>query len=131
MENPSLRASMVAMLLPCTYSIAAQNWPSISPAPYTLVMFGLLRTLVASASVDSACSRACGVLAEGAQLDRFQGDGLSALQVIGFIDNASWRFRQFTQNFEVADFRRHSFLLQSIAAVSFFATKLRRHTHRG
>ena len=37
---------MVAMLLPCTYSMAAQNWPSISPAPKTLVMFGLLKTLV-------------------------------------------------------------------------------------
>jgi len=33
MENPSFRASMVAMLLPWMYSIAAQNWPSISPAP--------------------------------------------------------------------------------------------------
>ena len=80
MENPSLRASMVAMLLPCTYSIAAQNCPSISPAPYTFVMFGLLRTFVASASVEQSLLESLGVLAKGAELDRFQGDGLSALR---------------------------------------------------
>ena len=49
---------MVAMLLPCTYSMAAQNWPSITPAPKTGVMLGLLMALVLSASASSACSSA-------------------------------------------------------------------------
>ena len=38
--------------------MAAQNWPSISPAPNTLVMLGLLSTFVLSASASSASSRA-------------------------------------------------------------------------
>src|SRR5260370_36786566 len=57
-ENPSLRASMVAMLLPCMYSMAAQNWPSTTLAAVTLVMLGLFKTLVASDSASSACSSA-------------------------------------------------------------------------
>ncbi len=49
---------MVAMLLPCTYSMAAQNWPSMIAALETGVMLGLLKTLVLSASASSACSSA-------------------------------------------------------------------------
>src|SRR5437879_7563155 len=50
MEKPSWRANMVAILLPCTYSIAAQKRPSISPAPERSATFWLLRDLVLSAS---------------------------------------------------------------------------------
>ena len=37
-------------------AIAAQNWPSISPAPYTSVMLGLLKSLVLSASCRMRCT---------------------------------------------------------------------------
>ena len=74
--------------VPCTYSMAAQNWPSISPAPNTLVMLGLLRTLVASASASRHCSRVRRAVAEGRQLNGLKGDCLAGFRIVGFIDRA-------------------------------------------
>src|SRR5215472_14369393 len=49
-------------------------------------------------------------VAKGIQLDCFQRDRLAALGIVGFVDHAGRRFCQFTEDFEMADFRRHSFL---------------------
>ena len=57
-ENPSFRASIVAMLFPCMYSMGGTELSVNHIAPDTLVILGLARILVRSASANSACSRA-------------------------------------------------------------------------
>jgi hypothetical protein len=58
------------------------------------------------------------MLAERAELNCLQGNRLPALGIVGFVDRASGRFRQFTENFEVADFCGH-FLYCSIPSRAF------------
>ena len=51
-----------------------------------------------------------GAFAEGGQLNRLQSDSLASLRVGRLVNRAGGRFCQFTQNFEVADFRGHCFV---------------------
>ena len=60
------------------------------------------------------------LLSEGAELNRFQCDGLSALRVVGLVDRAGRRLRELAKNFEGADFRGH-----------FFLASLRKKSKRG
>jgi hypothetical protein len=46
-------------------------------------------------------------LSERAQLNALQGNRLPALGVVSFVDHTRRRLRQFTLNFERANFRRH------------------------
>ncbi len=66
-----------------------------------------------------------GVLSKCAQLDSLQGNGLAGFRIVGFVDDASGRFRQLTQDFKVADFRGHfPFHLPSITNLRFAAAIL-------
>src|ERR1700693_3808725 len=54
----------------------------------------------------------CGSLvAEGGQLNRLERDGLAGLRIVCFVDRAGGGLGQFTQDFEVADFRGHGLCL--------------------
>ncbi len=109
------------------YSMAAQNCPSISSAPEDAGDVRRAENFSALGFFQQRLLELRRVFAERAQLDGFERNGLATLTVICFIDGARGRLRQLTQDFEMADFRRHCFLAPIPShAYRIVATNLRR-----
>ena len=107
MEKPSLRASMVAMLLPCTYSIGGAALAVDFFDSDKLCDVVAAERLGAGGFLQNVLHQRVGLFGQHLQLDGLQGDRLPALRIGGLIDRANLGMRNFAEYFETSDLVGH------------------------